>query len=128
MCYSKIAKLKLRRAADFSKKFCANCKKDFNPNENYNWSCQTHRSEWGGTMWWCCGKTKLNAPGCKFQKHKQKDDEMDDDDDTRKNEQNINIRCESCKEAGHRAIECDKDPNLRTTFDVGDELTRLSKM
>jgi len=38
------------------------------------------------------------------------------------------MRCESCKEAGHRAIECDKDPNLRTTFDVGDELTRLSKM
>lgn len=33
-------------------------------------------------MWWCCGKTSKDAPGCKFRKHESKDDEKDDDDKT----------------------------------------------
>ena len=27
--------------------------------ENYNWSCRTHTSEFGGEMWWCCGKAGM---------------------------------------------------------------------
>ena len=26
-------------------------------------------------MWWCCGKKTKEAPGCKFGKHINKDDE-----------------------------------------------------
>jgi BTK motif len=29
-------------------------------------------------MWWCCGKTARDAPGCKFAKHESKEDEDDD--------------------------------------------------
>lgn len=31
-------------------------------------------------MWWCCGKEKLNSPGCKFAKHMTRDDENDNED------------------------------------------------
>jgi hypothetical protein len=36
--------------------------------ENFNWSCRTHQSEFGGEMWWCCGKIGKDAIGCKFSK------------------------------------------------------------
>jgi BTK motif len=29
-------------------------------------------------MWWCCGKTSRDAPGCKFSKHESKEDEDED--------------------------------------------------
>lgn len=29
-------------------------------------------------MWWCCGKTMKDAPGCKFSKHVSKEDEDED--------------------------------------------------
>jgi hypothetical protein len=29
-------------------------------------------------MWWCCGKTSKDAPGCKFSKHESKEDEDED--------------------------------------------------
>jgi len=29
-------------------------------------------------MWWCCGKTGKDMPGCKFRKHESKEDEDDD--------------------------------------------------
>ena len=28
-------------------------------------------------MWWCCGKTNKEAPGCKYAKHVSKEDEDD---------------------------------------------------
>jgi chromosome segregation ATPase len=37
-------------------KVCSSCQKEYNEKENFNWSCRTHQSEWGGEMWWCCGK------------------------------------------------------------------------
>jgi len=39
---------------------CKNCQKDYLENENFNWSCRTHQSDYGGEIWWCCGKTGLN--------------------------------------------------------------------
>ena len=38
------------------------------------------------------------------------------------------MRCTLCKEQGHRAAECDRDPNLRTTFDVAEEDQRLGRI
>lgn len=32
-------------------------------------------------MWWCCGKTSVNAPGCKFSKHRAEDYKDEDDED-----------------------------------------------
>ena len=63
---------------------CKVCNKEFAESENYNWSCVTHSSEWGGQMWWCCGKTKQTAKGCKYQKHSillQKDDQENEEDE-----------------------------------------------
>ena len=71
-------KLKNRRNVDLEQKICRNCGKEYPASENFNWSCRTHRSDWGGEMWWCCGKTKKEAPGCKFAKHETRDDEEDE--------------------------------------------------
>jgi len=55
-------------------KICKNCHKEYNDKANYNWSCRTHQSEYGGVMWWCCGKKGKDEPGCKFAQHQHKDD------------------------------------------------------
>lgn len=60
--------------------FCKNCKKEYNESENFNWSCRTHLGEWGGDLWWCCGKTNQRAPGCKYQKHQSKEDAEEADE------------------------------------------------
>lgn len=44
-------------------KYCRNCKREFVEGENFNWSCCVHRGEWGGDIWWCCGKTNKGAIG-----------------------------------------------------------------
>lgn len=56
-------------------KTCKVCNQEYTEKTNLNWSCRTHMSAWGGTMWWCCGKKDINQPGCKFQKHIDKNDE-----------------------------------------------------
>jgi len=30
-------------------------------------------------MWWCCGKTSKEAPGCKFNKHEMVKDDEDEE-------------------------------------------------
>ena len=70
-------KLKARKGKDPGFKQCKDCMKEFLDRENYNWSCRTHRCEWSGEMWWCCGKRSKDAAGCKFKKHVSKEDEED---------------------------------------------------
>ena len=58
----RMTKLKARRgkvALDFCT--CKKCGKDYNDKENFNWSCRTHKSDWSGEMWFCCGKDKKEA-------------------------------------------------------------------
>lgn len=38
------------------------------------------------------------------------------------------VRCIMCKAAGHLANECEKDPNIRTSFDIDEENLRVNKM
>lgn len=75
-------------------------------------------SAWGGTMWWCCGKKDINQPGCKFQKHIDKNDENGrgdgDDEDDNNNGQGNNVRCLCCKAVGHTIKQCERDPNFKT--------------
>lgn len=53
----RINKLKNRKGkVDQGIKMCRNCGKEFHEKENFHWSCRTHRSDYGGEMWWCCGK------------------------------------------------------------------------
>eukprot|EP00744_Colponema_vietnamica_P003737 GILI01005676.1.p1 GENE.GILI01005676.1~~GILI01005676.1.p1 ORF type:complete len:898 (+),score=233.78 GILI01005676.1:261-2954(+) len=114
-------------------KVCKNCSKEFMEGENYNWSCRTHQSEFGGEMWWCCGKPGKDAPGCKYAKHESKDDDDDMDEDEKNKEEgerkkNSKVRCWSCNEIGHDSRDCPRDPNIRTNFPVDKELARIEKL
>ena len=83
----KITKLLQRKGnIDGSIKTCKNCAKDYTEAENFNWSCRIHTSEFGGEMWWCCGKRGKDQPGCKFGKHltKPDDEESDEQEQQRK--------------------------------------------
>ena len=55
-----IVKLKNKKNTG-KRNICGYCNKDFEDKDNLNWSCVTHIGLWGGTMWWCCGKTKRTA-------------------------------------------------------------------
>ncbi|CAD7934167.1 unnamed protein product [Amoebophrya sp. A120] len=118
-------------------KTCKNCAKEYLEAQNFNWSCRTHSSEFGGELWWCCGKSGISALGCKFSKHESKDDlDLDDmdqllnnrgkenEDDGKENSEIKNttaankakyakIRCYGCKEMGHKAKDCPRDPNIQ---------------
>jgi hypothetical protein len=77
-------------------------------------------------MWWCCGKTKKTSAGCKFQKHVSKEDYNDDDEDQQIIQ--FKLKCPLCNKHGHKAYECDKDPNIRTTHDTEGEIQRVEKL
>jgi hypothetical protein len=99
---------------------CKVCRQDFLESENFNWSCRTHKSEWSGDLWWCCGKTQKDAPGCKFDKHIRIKD-VDEEDEYKKkpggtDEELDKVVCQCCKEVGHKADYCPNDPNFRTNI------------
>jgi hypothetical protein len=53
----RISKIMARKGNfDALTKTCKKCTKEYKEKENFNWSCRTHQSDWGGEMWWCCGK------------------------------------------------------------------------
>ena len=86
-------------------------------------------------MWWCCGKTTKDAPGCKYSKHYCKEDEDENEGEagpsngqtTEITVKKTNIRCLCCKEKGHNIDECLRDPNIRTQQDVLLEEKRIAK-
>ena len=57
---------------------CKQCASDYLESENYKWSCRTHKSEFSGEMYWCCGKTTKEALGCKFDYHVARHDDDDE--------------------------------------------------
>ena len=79
---TKIKKLKSRKGKiDLGLKTCKFCTKDFLEDENFLWSCRTHRGDYSNLddIWWCCGKKGKQQPGCKKQKHEQKEDDEDEE-------------------------------------------------
>jgi hypothetical protein len=80
-------------------------------------------------MWWCCGRRELDAPGCKFAKHESKEDEEDENDEGNQELKfkNKKLRCHCCKEIGHSANDCLRDPNMRTYKDLNEEDNRIAK-
>jgi len=130
----RMKKYRLRRLFDHETVMCRNCGKDFMKTENFNWSCRTHTSEFGGEMWWCCGKIGKDSLGCKFSKHESKDDDDDLDDKERREKEeveqriwNANVRCYGCKDIGHMAKNCVRDPNMRTKYSAQKELQRITQ-
>ncbi|PFH36045.1 hypothetical protein BESB_056960 [Besnoitia besnoiti] len=111
----RIARFRARRKLfEAQQRTCKNCGKDYEETENYNWSCRTHHSEYGGEMWWCCGKLGKNALGCRFSKHESKDDDEELDAEE--------------KLEREAASQCPRDPNPRAGgVDVNgkEELRRL---
>ena len=54
---NRIVKMKQKKGKiDRDVKMCKHCSKEYADKENFNWSCRTHRYEFSGEMWWCCGK------------------------------------------------------------------------
>jgi len=131
----RLRKLQQRRKLfDQEQKTCRNCSKEYLDSENYNWSCRTHTSEFGGEMWWCCGKAGMVAQGCKFARHEPKndDDELDEQELKEKEEmkervKNLSITCFTCGERGHKAKACTRDPNLRPGQEAWRELKRIDR-
>ena len=70
----RIDKLKQSNSKHFDQKICRNCGKEYSDKANFNWSCRTHKSTFGGEIWWCCGRKSREDPGCRFGKHEPKDD------------------------------------------------------
>ena len=124
----RIKKLKLRRGKyDNNLKICKNCGREYNEKENFAWSCRTHRSQWSGELWWCCGKTHADAPGCKYSFHESKEDE-DEYDDGLEQANSAQVRCLCCKEVGHTTEQCPRDPNIRSKADTDEEFSRIQKI
>ncbi|CAD7933181.1 unnamed protein product [Amoebophrya sp. A25] len=132
-----------RKLFEQDTKTCKRCGKEYMESGNFNWSCRTHSSEFGGEMWWCCGKLGIQALGCKFGKHESKDDDEDwelkgpqkeEEGDGGQNEQegkatrdatrDARIRCYGCRELGHKAKDCPRDPNVLSSKDPMKEIRR----
>lgn len=111
-------------------RICKNCSKEYTEKENFNWSCRIHQSEWGGEVWWCCGKRGQDQPGCKFQKHtwkKEEEELFDNEVDMldKKLGNNKKLKCKCCGEIGHRIEDCTRDPNFKTNMDINEENERI---
>lgn len=66
---NELKKRKTRNSEETSEKVCVHCQKSFTEENNYNWSCRTHRSEFQGDIYFCCGEPGKDAPGCTKSKH-----------------------------------------------------------
>ncbi|CAG9333878.1 unnamed protein product [Blepharisma stoltei] len=122
----KISTFKVNRNGDIEEKVCKNCKKFFLESENFNWSCQTHSSQYSGQMWWCCGRKGELAKGCRTSKHIAKNDE----EEILREERRLRKQqfCTSCSESGHDEKSCPYDPNAKTDFDIEEENERLENI
>jgi hypothetical protein len=76
-------------------------------------------------MWWCCGKRDLNAPGCQYQKHSTKTEEQREEKEKEDDNTHKQVKCMCCKEYGHSADQCPRDPNYRSGFNVLEEDGRV---
>lgn len=129
----RIVKLKSRKGkVDQGIKLCKQCGQEYHEKENFNWSCRTHAYEYGGEIWWCCGKRGKDQPGCKFSKHVSKEDDDEDEEFAGEKGKGKNLkyaRCLCCKELGHLIEDCPRDPNIKTRpLDFEHDFQRILKI
>lgn len=67
-------RLRRRQFGEVEEKMCKLCQRVYTEAENFQWSCKVHTGEFGAEVWWCCGKTSREAPGCKSGRHEAKDE------------------------------------------------------
>ena len=75
-----------KKKSENEEKSCKNCNRYYLENDNRNWSCRTHSSQFS-EQYWCCGKTSENAPGCIVQKHIPRDEDDEDELDAKEREE-----------------------------------------
>jgi hypothetical protein len=119
-------RLKRKMYGEEDEKVCKNCQRVFIESENYNWSCRRHQSEYSGEIYWCCGKAGKDTPGCKISRHETKEEDEEGDEVGKIDRNPSSLYCSSCKKLGHTATDCPRDPNIRSTFDLGDEIHRVT--
>ena len=125
----KLKQLKQRgkQYGEHEEKVCIKCRKAFTDIENYNWSCRIHTGVYNTEMyWWCCGRTGKDAIGCKVSKHVAKEEDEEDIEENKEDDKlkYATARCSSCKEVGHIAHDCPKDPNVQG-IDPGEDIKRI---
>ena len=101
-------------------KFCAICFQVYNDQENFNWSCRTHKSQLTEDRYWCCNGEGKDAPGCIVSKHVTNEELIEQAEESK-----LVKFCSGCKEIGHSIHECFKDPNIQTGPAVHEEIERL---
>ena len=52
----------------------------------------------------------------------------DDQSEININSSRKNYKCTCCKEFGHNANECPKDPNIKTNSNIKEDLNRIQKL
>lgn len=89
---------------------CKHCNKEFFEEDNFNWSCCIHLSEYSGEMYWCCGAKSKQSLGCQKRKHEAKNEE--ETEILKSDNETIKIWfCSCCRKSGHAAESCPYDPN-----------------
>jgi hypothetical protein len=92
---------------------CKRCNKEFIEENNFNWSCTSHTSEFSGEIYWCCGAKSKQSTGCQKRKHEAKTEE--EEAEVLKNEEAVEVWfCACCRKGGHSAKDCPSDPNRLT--------------
>ena len=86
-------KLRRKQYGEEEEKVCKNCQRVFVESENYNWSCRRHQSEYSGEIYWCCGKSGKETPGCKTSKHESKEEEEESQEVGKDNSDPSSVRC-----------------------------------
>lgn len=107
----KLEELQKASRANNPELMCKLCKKEFFEDENFNWSCCVHPSEWSGNMYWCCGADDKSAVGCYKRKHEEEDEAEESGNFELEKEKNVVLFCTGCKQSGHLSHSCLKDPN-----------------
>lgn len=72
-------RLRRKQYGEEEEKVCKNCQRVYIESENFNWSCRRHQNEYSGEIYWCCGKSHRDAPGCKTSKHESKEDDEEEE-------------------------------------------------
>lgn len=106
--------------SESQEKFCAMCFQVYNEQENFNWSCKTHKSKLCNDRYWCCNGIGKDAPGCLLSKHITNEELLEQEE---KGE--VIKYCIGCKEVGHSINACPKDPNIQTNVIPHEEIQRL---
>lgn len=79
-------------------------------------------------MWWCCGKTVKDEPGCKYQKHESREDNDEAIVAKAMHDRIKPNHCTCCKSNGHTADACPQDPNPRTKNEIPKEYDRILRL